>query len=85
MCSFIKINEECFIYFSGTVDEHFAKALGSRTWNKVQIKSDEKLKSHHHDVIEPSSVDAHFAKALGSNWQRLCSADNTGSAAAILK
>lgn len=56
-----KIIDLCCISL-GTVDDHFAKALGNKTWNK--LKNDDKSPTD-------SDVDDHFAKALGATWHQI--------------
>ena len=78
----------------GTVDEHFAKALGSRTWQQIQVTKDDQTTrapaartspASTRDVILPNSVDEHFAKALGSTWLRLRDDTPSGSSHGVLK
>lgn len=46
----------------GSVDDHFAKSLGSNMWSALKAKNDP----------EVQTVDDHFAKALGtSTWLRI--------------
>lgn len=55
-----------FCLCSGTVDDHFAKALGDSTWKAIKSQNDPSL-----DVFT-GSVDDHFAKALGATtWRRI--------------
>ena len=51
---------------AGSVDDHFARALGGETWN--QIKSQ---KEPSNVDMSPNSVDDHFAKALGDTWFKI--------------
>ena len=52
----------CF-RFLGTVDEHFAKALGQQTWKQIQVQNEA--------AKDDESVDDHFTKALGDTWLRI--------------
>ena len=59
------------VLISGTVDEHFAKALGKQTWKQIQYQSEE-TEAEHSRSSDSSSVDEHFTKALGADtWQRI--------------
>ncbi|KAL3852438.1 hypothetical protein ACJMK2_016077 [Sinanodonta woodiana] len=48
-----------------SVDDHFAKSLGSSTWSAIKARNDPAQ-----DLL-PGSVDDHFAKALGDTWLRI--------------
>lgn len=50
------------LFSTGTVDDHFAKSLGSNMWSALKAKNDPDVQT----------VDDHFAKALGtSTWLRI--------------
>nr|XP_011427764.2 uncharacterized protein LOC105328535 isoform X1 [Crassostrea gigas] len=50
------------VSITGTVDDHFAKSLGSNMWSALKAKNDPDVQT----------VDDHFAKALGtSTWLRI--------------
>lgn len=55
-----------FLNFPGSVDDHFARALGGSTWSEIKAKK---------DPVQPDilagSVDDHFAKALGDKWLKI--------------
>ena len=51
--------------FSGSIDDHFAKSLGS-TWTQLQHSSDEGST----DAMDVT-VEDHFAKALGETWEKI--------------
>ncbi|XP_053377781.1 transcription cofactor vestigial-like protein 4 isoform X2 [Mercenaria mercenaria] len=53
------------VSITGSVDDHFARALGGSTWLALKSKNDQP------EVPAPNSVDDHFAKALGDTWLRL--------------
>ena len=67
-CLYYKIYNHSFYNFlwTGTVDDHFARALGGDTWN--QIKSQKEAVNMD---IYTGSVDDHFAKALGDTWYKI--------------
>lgn len=53
------------VSITGSVDDHFARALGDSTWSALKPKNDQS------EAAAPNSVDDHFAKALGDTWLRL--------------
>ena len=54
-----------FSILAGSVDDHFARALGNRTWSELKAKNDSD------ESTQPGSVDDHFAKALGDTWLKI--------------
>ncbi|XP_055999523.1 uncharacterized protein LOC125654625 isoform X2 [Ostrea edulis] len=55
-------NNPANVSITGSVDDHFAKSLGSNMWSALKAKNDP----------EVQTVDDHFAKALGtSTWLRI--------------
>lgn len=61
-------NSIVFLYsLIGSVDDHFARALGDQMWTEIKARSEPPS----FDSL-PGSVDAHFAKALGAAmWKKL--------------
>ena len=56
-----------FVIGSSSVDDHFARALGDKTWTEIKSKSEAQSSDN-----LPLTVDDHFAKALGaSTWKKL--------------
>lgn len=53
------------VSITGSVDDHFARALGDSTWSALKAKTDNT------EAAAMNSVDDHFAKALGDTWLRL--------------
>lgn len=53
------------VSITGSVDDHFARALGDSTWLALKAKNDQP------EVPAMNSVDDHFAKALGDTWLKL--------------
>ncbi|WAR25461.1 VGLL4-like protein [Mya arenaria] len=53
------------VSITGSVDDHFARALGDSTWSAL------KAKTGPGEPPEPGSVDDHFTKALGDTWLKL--------------
>ena len=52
---------------AGSVDDHFARALGDQMWTEIKARSEIASLDGLTDT-----VDAHFAKALGANmWKKL--------------
>ncbi|XP_076447355.1 uncharacterized protein LOC143284529 isoform X2 [Babylonia areolata] len=59
-------SQESNVSITGSVDDHFAKALGDSTWKALKSHSDLAPE------IFTGSVDDHFAKALGATtWRRI--------------
>nr|XP_022298855.1 vacuolar protein-sorting protein BRO1-like isoform X2 [Crassostrea virginica] len=55
-------NNPANVSITGSVDDHFAKSLGSNMWSALKAQNDP----------EVQTVDDHFAKALGtSTWLRI--------------
>lgn len=52
------------VSITGSVDDHFARALGDSTWSALKAKNEQ-------EAPMPGSVDDHFAKALGDTWLRI--------------
>ncbi|CAH1785184.1 unnamed protein product [Owenia fusiformis] len=59
------------VSISGSVDDHFKKALGENTWSKINHEQEDSLN------MKMDSVDDHFAKALGTTWLKI--KDKAGS------
>lgn len=58
-------------FISGSVDAHFARALGNQTWSEIKAKNDI-------ESSQPGSVDDHFAKALGDTWLKIKAEKESG-------
>lgn len=61
------LRPEIFFLLTGSVDDHFARALGDQMWTEIKARTEPQPL----DSLS-GSVDAHFAKALGAAmWKKL--------------